>query len=171
MKSPLSLLFHRLNSSSCLSLCSCGKCSSASIIFVLLYLILSNSFMSFLYWGAQKQTQHSGVTSMCWREWKDHLPPPPGKIPPNAGRKCKFFAARAQCCLLFNVVFIRSPRFFSAKLLSRHLAPGIYWCISCWQYSAGMPEFSSVRLSWHTTWESTALTSPTLILWLCCREL
>ena len=59
IRSPLSLLFCRLNKPSSLSLSSQERCFGPLIIFVALRWTLSSSYSSFLNWGAQKWTQYS----------------------------------------------------------------------------------------------------------------
>ena len=59
MRSPLSLLFSRLNSPSSFSLSSQERCSSPLIIFVALLWTHSNRSTSFLYWGLQTWMQYS----------------------------------------------------------------------------------------------------------------
>ena len=65
IRSPLSLLFTRLNSPSLLSLSSEERCSSASDIFMALCWTLSRTCISLLYRAAQNRTQcpRCGITS------------------------------------------------------------------------------------------------------------
>ena len=58
MRSRLSLLFSRLNSSSTLRLSSYVRCSGPSTLTALGWTLSSKS-TSFLYWGVQNWTQHS----------------------------------------------------------------------------------------------------------------
>ena len=64
-KMPLSLVSSRLNSPGSPSLSSCVRCSKPLISFVTLHRTHFRKSVSFLYWGAQDQTQYSryGLTS------------------------------------------------------------------------------------------------------------
>ena len=63
IRSPLSLLFSRLNRPSSLSLSSQGRCPRPFTVFVALRWTLSKRSLSFLYWGVQNWTQYSSL----WR--------------------------------------------------------------------------------------------------------
>ncbi|KAK4810782.1 hypothetical protein QYF61_008754, partial [Mycteria americana] len=52
-------------------------------------------------------------------------------------------AARAHCWLMFNLVSTRTPRSFSARLLSSWVAPSIYWCLGL---------FLPKCRTWHFPW-------------------
>ena len=58
MRSPLNLLYSKLNKASSLSLSSQERCSSPLTILVALLWTHSKSSVSFLYWGRQAWTQH-----------------------------------------------------------------------------------------------------------------
>lgn len=75
-----------------------------------------------LHWGAQNWTQDSrcGLTR---GEGKDHLLPA-GNNPNASQGSCLCW----KCWLMFNLVSIRTPMCFSAKLLPSWTAPTVYWC-------------------------------------------
>ena len=138
MRSPLSLLFSKLTSSSSLSFSSQKGCSSPFIIFVALHWTLSNTSVYLLYWGAQHWTQHSryGLTSTEQR----------GRITSldllailhlMLATVPLTFATGAHFWLAFNLVTTRTPESFSAKLLSSWVAPAYVDAWACSSPGAG----------------------------------
>lgn len=68
------LLSSRLNNPSCFGLSPQKRCSSSQIIFVAPLWICSNRPESFLCWGPQNWTQHSGGSHKSKAEGQDPLP-------------------------------------------------------------------------------------------------
>lgn len=125
---PLSLLFSELKSAISLRIFSYERCSSPFIIMALYYSLSNMSMYLFLYWGVQNWDQHSrcGFPSVKWRgriTSLSRLPTLPWMQPQVL---LDYFVTRAHWWLVLNLVSTRTPRSFSAKLLTSWSTPLIY---------------------------------------------
>lgn len=80
--------------------------------------------MFLLYWRPRTGHYASHGYNLCWVEGKDHLPWPAAVVFPHM--LFTFFGGRAHHCLMGNLS-TRTPRSYSAKLLSRFLVSSTYW--------------------------------------------
>ncbi|XP_068782109.1 uncharacterized protein [Struthio camelus] len=127
---------------SCLS--SCDRCSSPLIILVALRWTLSSRAMSLLHWGAQHWTQDSrcGLIRAEERGRITSLDLLATLCLMHPRRPLAFLAARAHCCLMLNLS-TRTPRSFSAELLSSRSAPSLDWCLGFF-----LPTCRTLPLPW-----------------------
>ena len=121
----------RLNRPRLLSLSSYLRCSRPFTIFVALHWTLSRRSMSFFGLGSSElDTVFQMWPHQSRVEVEDHLPRPDGHSPLMHPRiPLAFMATRAHCWLMANLSFTRTPRSFSAELLSSRSAANLYWCI------------------------------------------
>ena len=130
MRSPLSLLFSKLDKPEVLSCSSWDMPSSPFTSFVALLWTHSRTFTSFLNCGAQNCTQASrwGRTNAEYSGMITSFDRLVMLCLMHPRMRFALLAARAHCWLISSLLSTNTPRSLSAGLLSSHSSPNLYLC-------------------------------------------